>query len=298
MRRTIELGKRGQIPKIMDSKDMRIIDLDNWKVEEILPGAVIGMLRSNYRSEGLIIINSPLKLMGSLLMSYLPKVFDIRDEDLLTYAPLEGEYKSEEIELILSGVDRVPLEHGLLLITQGELINRKLYDKLLKTLEEPGKSMTIVLIVEDISSIPVTVLGRANLTIKIDEINEELLRTLLPEERKLLDSIRYDVEVYNGIVSSELEKEVTIFLELIASYQESEVRTVVDYFEEIADKLKYKSKDLSYRWEFLWRSNLHNALVEGGNYEGMVEGYRSFNRGRIYNSNFSLILMNFLIKKF
>ena len=125
-----------------------------------------------------------------------------------------------------------------------------------------------------------------------------VLASLQPEELKLLKAIRYDVELYNSIVENEVEAEVDRFLNLICSYQEREVKKVVDYYEEIAEALKLKSKDLSYRWEFLWREILHQALIKGDNYEALKIGYNSFNRGRAFNSNFSLILVNFLLKKF
>lgn len=277
---------------------MQKIEIGNWLAEDILSKQAIKELKDNYRSNGLVIIHSPLKFVGKIMESYLNEAYNIRVEDLLIYRPAEGEYRAEEIELILNGVGRLPLEHSLVIITQGEMINKKLYDKLLKTLEEPGNNVTIALIAESISDIPTTILGRANLTIKITEVNELVLASLKPEELKLLKAIRYDVELYNSIVDNEVETEVDRFINLIYSYQESEVKKVVDNYEEIAEALKLKSKDLSFKWEFLWREMLHQALLKGDNYEALKIGYHSFNRGRAFNSNFSLLLVNFLLKKF
>ncbi|MAI07935.1 MAG: hypothetical protein CMF61_03160 [Magnetococcales bacterium] len=137
---------------------------------------------------------------------------------------LEEKKKSISVEQIRTTLSKLSLSSDgkrIVIIDDADTMNKNAANALLKTLEEPGEGVHIVLIVHNISKILPTIISRCRhfrvSTLKENEV-EEILKTELPE----LSAIQIDelVEISKGSVGDamRLMENGTLVFELIDGF--------------------------------------------------------------------------------
>lgn len=107
------------------------------------------------------------------------KVLHGNQADIFHVYPTKDKIKVEEISQILSTVSVKPLsQHKLYFIHRADLMNVQAQNKLLKTLEEPPKDVTIFLGVANEASVLDTIKSRAR-SVYIDVFDEEVVYNAL-----------------------------------------------------------------------------------------------------------------------
>ena len=137
---------------------------------------------------------------------------------------LEEKKKSISVEQIRTTLSKLSLSSDgkrIVIIDDADTMNKNAANALLKTLEEPGEGVHIVLIVHNISKILPTIISRCRhfrvSTLKENEV-EEILKTELPD----LSAIQIDelVEISKGSVGDamRLMENGTLVFELIDGF--------------------------------------------------------------------------------
>ncbi|MFM7088013.1 MAG: hypothetical protein ACKOW9_00555 [Candidatus Paceibacterota bacterium] len=132
---------------------------------------------------GSVLINSENQELSHMLATkiaqhYHPKGYD--EYDIKDIYPQSDRYSTEEVmQKIIKPLNTMPNARHFMIVHNSELIEKLSYDKILKTIEEPPSPTTFILITNDISKIPLTILSRLEYQITASLSSKEEMLTYL-----------------------------------------------------------------------------------------------------------------------
>lgn len=186
-------------------------------------------------------------------------------------------WKIDEVnEFIIAPSERVALDTNIVIITQGDMMDERSYDKLLKTIEEPISNTIYIMLVKSKLNLKKTIIGRANTIIELESPSKEELRDYnkdLSEEQceRYYQESNKNLLIYKAILE---DQEIYLGLLELNGLINREINPAINSREIIA-KVELTSRKIS---KCLVGSNIESKHLNKEILQGLLGRYQEESR--------------------
>lgn len=217
--------------------------------------------------------------------------------DFLEILSENGSIKIEKIRDLQTKILEKPIisDHKVYIIDDAETMTKEAQNCLLKTLEEPPKYVTIILVVSNESKLLTTIKSRCS-KILFHRIEDHLLENFLKEKYGYKDSAKHWIQASGGSIQKaiHIQERREIYEQLDEIFMQVEKYTILDVMNRL--ELLYKNKEEIYELldyiNYLFYQKI-KACPEYISYIEVVEDTKNRLKG---NSNYDMCIDRLLFK--